>query len=86
MKSEGNQVEIYTGMTELMKVKEAAEKAGYEVESAEIAYIPKNEVKIEDEAIARKILKIMDELEDSEDVGGVASNFDIKEEVLEGLG
>ena len=55
------------------------------VESADIAFIPKDTVKVEDASTAKKILKVMDALEEDEDVSNVASNFDIPETILEEL-
>lgn len=86
VKAEGGQVEIVTALADFIKVKEAVEKAEYLIESAELAHIPKNEVAVTDEATARKILKLMNELDDSEDVSAVASNFDIADELMAQLG
>ena len=58
--------------------------AGIEFSNAELTMIPKNTVKLE-ENDARKTMKIMDALEDSDDVQEVFANFDIPEEVLEAL-
>lgn len=74
---------IYTKKTTLQNVKEALEANNIQTEEAEITYIPKNEVKINDENTAKKVLKLVDVLEDSEDVTAVHANFDIPEEVLE---
>jgi transcriptional/translational regulatory protein YebC/TACO1 len=45
--------------------------------------VPKTSVSIEDEAVARKVVRMMDELEENDDVQEVYSNFDIPERVLE---
>ena len=52
------------------------------VQSAELAFEPVNEIKIEDAETARKVLKLADALEEDEDVDSVAANFDIPEEFL----
>lgn len=86
IKLEGDTVEVYTDPKDLHNVKKKMEEGGFEIESAEITFIPENEVKIEDEDKAKKVLKLMEALEDDEDVTNVYSNFDIPEELLEKLG
>jgi len=76
---------VTTRATDLQTVKEALEAAGLKVDEAELVYIAKNEVQVTDEVIAGKILKLIDHLEDLEDVTAVHANFDISEEILEKL-
>lgn len=83
IKSEGDTVEVYTDPTALHAVKAKLEESGFEIESAEITFIPENEVNIDDEVKARKVLKLMEALEEDEDVTNVFSNFDISEELME---
>jgi transcriptional/translational regulatory protein YebC/TACO1 len=66
-------------------VREAVEAAGFTVEGAELTMVPKTTVDVEDEAAAKKILRLMDALEDNDDVQDVYSNFDIPERVLEAV-
>ena len=47
--------------------------------------VPKTSVSVDDEAVARKIVRMMDELEENDDVQDVYSNFDIPETVLEAV-
>jgi transcriptional/translational regulatory protein YebC/TACO1 len=47
--------------------------------------LPKTTVEIEDEATARKVLRLMDALDDNDDVQDVYANFDIPERVLEAV-
>jgi transcriptional/translational regulatory protein YebC/TACO1 len=47
--------------------------------------LPKTSVEIEDEGMARKVVRLMDELEENDDVQAVYSNFDIPERVLEAV-
>jgi YebC/PmpR family DNA-binding regulatory protein len=82
-KEEKDLIEIYTKPEELHKIKEELQNKGYQVSSAEILQIPKNIVKIEDEKQAEQILKLMEALEDSEEVSAVHSNFDIEDRILE---
>ncbi len=67
----------------LTSVREALEAAGFSVDSAELTMVPKSTVAVEDENTAKKILRLMDALEENDDVQEVYSNFDIPERVLE---
>ena len=69
----------------LHAVRVALEEAGIAIESAESTMVPKTQVSIEDEATARKVVRLMDELEENDDVQAVHSNFDIPERVLEAV-
>jgi transcriptional/translational regulatory protein YebC/TACO1 len=55
------------------------------VESAELAMVPKSTVAVEDESTARRIVNLVEGLEDTEDVQDVYANFDIPETVLEAV-
>ena len=68
----------------LDSVRNALESNGIEVESSEITYIPQNTVPL-DEKQAERMLKLMDALEDNDDVQNVFANFDIDEKVMESL-
>ena len=63
----------------------ALEGTGIEVEAAELTMLPKTTVQIEDEAAARKLLRLMDALEENDDVQDVYANFDIPEGILEAV-
>jgi len=67
----------------LTAVRQAIEDAGIAIESAELSMVPKTAVTIEDEATARKVVRLIDALEDLDDVQDVYANFDIPEQVLE---
>jgi YebC/PmpR family DNA-binding regulatory protein len=66
-------------------VRGAVEAAGFTVESAELTMVPKTTVAIEDESKARQVMRLIDELEDFDDVQDVYANFDIPERVLEAV-
>ena len=53
------------------------------LDSAQLTMVPKTTIEVEDEAAARKILRLMDALEENDDVQDVYANFDIPERVLE---
>lgn len=73
---------VYTDPKELMKVREALDKAGLKIESAELTYVPNNTIEINDAATAGKIMRLMDALEDVEEVTNTHVNFDIPEELV----
>lgn len=75
-------VTIYTSPTELNKIKDALVAAGYKVESAKLSFVSKSTITISDEDAARKVLRLMEEIEDNDDVGEVYSNFDIDQSIL----
>lgn len=83
IEKDGNNIEVYTDPKSLHEVKKAIEDAGIKAESAEITFVPENEIRIEDEAKAKKVIKLMDALEDDDDVTNVYSNFDIPEEIMD---
>ena len=74
--------EVLTEPSDLTAVRTALEDAGVEIESAEITQHPKTLVPI-DEDTAGKLMKLIDALEDNDDVGDVHANFDIDAAVLE---
>jgi YebC/PmpR family DNA-binding regulatory protein len=67
----------------LAAVRGAIEEAGMEVESAQLSMLPKTTVAVEEEAAARRIVRLMEALEENDDVQDVYANFDIPEAVLE---
>jgi len=80
---EGSSYQVTCAPEELHRVREALDAAGIEVGEVEATMLPKTTISIEDEATARKVLKLIDALEELDDVQGVYSNFDIPERVLE---
>ena len=84
MKSEENIYEIITDPANYEAVKQAIEDKQINIDSAEVAKYPKNTVKVESKS-AGQLLKLMDILEDHEDVNNIYSNFDIDMKVLEEL-
>ena len=77
---------VVTGPPEsLTPVRQALETAGFSVESVELAMVPKSTVAVSDESTARRIVKLVEGLEETEDVQDVYANFDIPEAVLESV-
>jgi YebC/PmpR family DNA-binding regulatory protein len=77
--------EIITSPADFATVKEAVEKAGITVESAEVTMLPKNYVVL-DEKSAEQMVRLMEALEDHDDIQNVYANFDIPDEVAEKAG
>ncbi|MCK9175516.1 MAG: YebC/PmpR family DNA-binding transcriptional regulator [Desulforhopalus sp.] len=76
---------IFTAPEDFDSVRETLEKEGVKFVEAQIAMIPQNTVDVTEENVAKNLLKLMDMLEDHEDVQNVYSNFDIDEDLLEQL-
>ena len=70
---------------ELARVREALESAGLELESAGLSMVPKTTVAIADEPTAKQVVRLVEGLEESDDVQDVYANFDIPEAVLEAV-
>ena len=81
MDSTGEQVEVFTKPGELEAVRRSLESAGVKIESAELGMNAKNTIEL-DESKARQALRLIDLLEDLDDVQRVTANFEIPEEVL----
>ncbi len=85
VEQDGSAFEVTTAPESLASVREAVEAAGFTVDSAELMMVPKVTVPVEDEAKARQVMRLIDELEDNDDVQDVYANFDIPERVLEAV-
>ena len=82
---DGSQYQIVSAPEALAAVRGAVEAAGFAVDSAELTMVPKTTVEVADESAAKKILRLIDALEDNDDVQDVYANFDIPERVLEAV-
>ncbi|GEA19025.1 YebC/PmpR family DNA-binding transcriptional regulator [Moorella sp. E306M] len=78
-------MEIKTAPEDLEKVKKALQEAGANITSAEIAMVPQTTVTIDDPEMAAKVMRLVDRLEDHDDVQAVYTNADIPAAVLEQL-
>jgi YebC/PmpR family DNA-binding regulatory protein len=81
----GDQVEVYTKPTELESVRRSLESAGVRIESAELAMVAKNLIAL-DAGKARQAFRLIELLEDHDDVQRVTSNFEIPEELMAEVG
>jgi YebC/PmpR family DNA-binding regulatory protein len=82
---DGSSFQVEAQPENLTAVREAIEGAGISVQSAEITMVPKTTVELEDEGAAKKVLRLIDSLEENDDVQDVYANFDIPERVLEAV-
>jgi len=83
--AEGSSFQVTCAPDDLAAVRAALDAAGIAVESAELTMLPKTTVAIEDEGTAKKLLRLMDALEENDDVQAVYANFDIPEGILEAV-
>ena len=67
--------------TDLVPVRTALQNAGIDYESADVSFLPSVQVPLDEEA-ARKVLRLVDALEDCDDVQNVYANFDVSDEVM----
>ncbi len=82
MDDQGDTWQLTTAATDLARVRAALEASGVAVESADLTMVPTTVVNLESEADARKVLRVIDLLEDHDDVQAVYANFDIPEDIL----
>ncbi|HUN78220.1 MAG TPA: YebC/PmpR family DNA-binding transcriptional regulator [Solirubrobacteraceae bacterium] len=75
--------EIITALPDFTAVRQALEGAGIALESAELTYRPSSLVPVQHEGQVVKLMKLIDALEDNDDVGAVHANFDAPADVLE---
>jgi YebC/PmpR family DNA-binding regulatory protein len=80
----GDQVEVITAPAGLRRVRDALEAAGVVVETAEVTQLPSVTVPL-DESTARSVLRLVDALEELDDVQAVYGNFDVSDDVLEAV-
>ncbi|MFZ3571724.1 YebC/PmpR family DNA-binding transcriptional regulator [Streptomyces sp. BH097] len=78
----GESFEVLSEATDLVAVRTALVDAGIDYDSADANFVPTMQVELDEEG-ARKIFKLIDALEDSDDVQNVFANFDVSDEVME---
>ncbi len=80
----GESFEVVSEATDLVAVRTALQQAGIDYESAEAAFLPSVEVPL-DEETARKVFRLIEAIEDSDDVQDVYANYSVPDEVMEKL-
>lgn len=83
LKTAEDHYEVLCPIPAFYAVSHALDQKGVEPDSAEFAYVPVNTVPVTDEALARQVLRLIDTLEDQEDVKNVHSNFEMEDELME---
>ncbi len=81
----GESYEVVSEAGDLVAVRTALQAAGIDYESAEASFLPSVSVPLDEDG-ARKIFKLIDALEDSDDVQNVYANFDVSDDIMEAVG
>jgi YebC/PmpR family DNA-binding regulatory protein len=82
VQEEGDESVVYTAPTDLAKVRDALREAGVTITEAELTYVPNTTIEITDKDTAGKIMRLMDALDEIDDVTNTHVNFDIDESLL----
>ena len=85
IKDQGDTWEVTSAPTDLPRLRAAVEEAGIAFDSADVTMLPSTTVPLESEAAARQVLRLVDALEEHDDVQAVYANFDIPDEVLQAV-
>lgn len=85
VENEDGELVIYTVANQLNAVQTKLGEMGYDIKSSELAYVPQNTILISDQKAAQQLMKIMDLLEDMDDVTATHANFDIDDSLIEAL-
>jgi YebC/PmpR family DNA-binding regulatory protein len=85
VEQDGTVFQVTSAPEALAAVRQAIQGAGFSVDSAELMLVPKTTVEIGDEQKARQVMRLIDALEENDDVQDVYANFDIPEQVLEAV-
>ena len=85
VEQDGSSFQVTTDPEALNEVRAALESAGFAIESAEATMVPKTTIDVAEESTARKVMHLIEALEDLDDVQEVYANFDIPEQVLEAV-
>ena len=85
LQDQGDTWQITTPPTDLHAVRTALEEAGIEFDSADLTMLPTSTIELGSEGDARKVLKLLDALEDLDDVQNVFANFDIPDSILQSV-
>ena len=82
---DGSTYQVTSAPEELRAIREAIESAGISVETAELSMVPKTTITIADESTAKRVVHLVEGLEEVDDVQDVYANFDIAETILEAV-
>ena len=85
IQEEDEEYKVITSVENFQTVVEGLEKEDFKNSNAELTRLPENTIEITDETIASQILKLLEKIEEHDDVQNVYSNFDISDEILQKL-
>jgi YebC/PmpR family DNA-binding regulatory protein len=86
VRDDGDGIEVLTAPDQLEAVHKALEAAGYQAANTTIALLPENTIEVDDPDVAKKLMKMLDAMENHDDVQDVYTNFDISDAVLATVG
>jgi YebC/PmpR family DNA-binding regulatory protein len=81
----GESYEVVSEATDVVQVRTALQAAGIDYESAEVEFVPSVTVELDEDG-ARKVFRLIEALEDSDDVQNVYANYDVSDDVMEAVG
>lgn len=82
---EDEEYKVITNVEDFQSITEHLEKEEFNSLNAELTRLPENSIEVKDESTAKQILKLIDKLEEHDDVQNVYSNFDIPDDVLQNI-
>ena len=82
VQEDGDQLRVLSDPGDLTAVREALESSGVEIQSADLTMEPKSTVEVKGDDAAKRLLELLDDLSEHDDVSEVHANFDIPEEIL----
>jgi YebC/PmpR family DNA-binding regulatory protein len=85
VRDEEEQFDVITSVDTFLEIKEALEQDGFTIDEADVVMLPENMVEIDDVDVAARIIKLIDLLEDHDDVQNVYTNMTVTDEVMEKL-
>jgi YebC/PmpR family DNA-binding regulatory protein len=85
LERDGSVFQVSSAPEALAAVRRAVEDAGFEIQTAELTMIPKTTVEVAEESAAKKLIRLIEALEENDDIQEVSANFDIPEQVLEAV-
>ncbi|NLT54147.1 MAG: YebC/PmpR family DNA-binding transcriptional regulator [Actinomycetales bacterium] len=80
----GEAFEVVSEPGDLVAARTGLQEAGIDYDSAEVQFVPSTQVPLDEEG-ARKVFRLIDALEDSDDVQNVYANFDVSDEIMEAM-
>ncbi|HUR78739.1 MAG TPA: YebC/PmpR family DNA-binding transcriptional regulator [Acidimicrobiales bacterium] len=82
IQAQGDTWQVTSAPGDITALRAALEEAGMAIESAEVTMLPQNTVPVTEENVAKQVLRMLDALEDNDDVQNVYANFDISDELF----